>query len=190
MSRADQREQTKERIIDAAVEVFASQGFGAASTRVIAGRAGVTQGLVTYHFASKEALWRAAADRIFGRLTEAFPPTEAGDARDAGALIRAHVVFSARHPEVFHFMVDAGRHDDERLRWLIDTHLGPWFSALTGADASRQRAAHLYYAVVGAASLMFAVAPECRSLTGVDPTTEAAIGRHADLLVDLFAPAS
>lgn len=184
MSRAEQREQSRERIIDAAVEEFAAHGFEAAGTRAIAGRAGVTQGLVTYHFASKDELWRAAADRIFGRLNESVAPESTGP--DAG-FIRAYVEFSARHPEVFHFMVDAGRHDDARLRWLVDTHLAPRFAALTGSGLSAIRAAHLYYAVAGAASLMFAVAPECRALTGRDPETTAAVRAHADLLVELFA---
>lgn len=187
MTRAEQKEQSRERIIDAAVEEFADQGFRAASTRAIAARAGVTQGLVTYHFASKDELWRAAADRIFGRLDEGTPPGAVGSDE---AAIRAHVAFSARHPEVFHFMVDAGRHDDDRLRWLIDTHLERRFRAVAGSGGSTARAAHLYYAVVGAASLMFAVAPECRALTGRDPGSDAAIRAHADLLVAAFASSS
>lgn len=187
MTRAEQKEQSRERIIDAAVEEFADQGFRAASTRAIATRAGVTQGLVTYHFASKDELWRAAADRIFGRLDEIAPPGAAGSDE---AAIRAHVEFSARHPEVFHFMVDAGRHDDDRLRWLIDTHLERRFRSIVGSGRSTARAAHLYYAVVGAASLMFAVTPECRALTGRDPRSAAAIRAHADLLVDAFAETS
>ena len=184
MNRADQREQTRERILDAAVDVFAAQGFGAASTRAIAGQAGVTQGLVTYHFAAKDDLWRAAADRIFGRMAEAIPDAPS----NAAHAIRSHVEFSARHPEVFHFMVDAGRHDDDRLRWLVTTHLAPRFASLREAGLPSDRAAHLYYTLVGAASLMFAVAPECRELTGLDPATESAVEAHADLLSALFAP--
>ncbi len=185
MSRAEQREQSRERIIDAAVQEFADHGFEAAGTRAIATRAGVTQGLVTYHFPSKDELWRAAADRIFGRLDELAPPE--ADASDA-AIIRAHVEFSARYPEVFHFMVDAGRHDDDRLRWLIEEHLDRRFAVIAGSQRTKTQAAHLYYAVVGASSLMFAVAPECRALTGRDPASAAAVRAHADLLVDAFAP--
>ncbi|MDW3217141.1 MAG: helix-turn-helix domain-containing protein [Acidimicrobiales bacterium] len=185
MNRADQREQTRERILDAAVEEFAAHGFEAAGTRAIAARAEVTQGLVTYHFSSKDELWRAAADRIFGRMNELVPPEEG---RPGAAAIRDYVEFSARHPEVFHFMVDAGRRDDDRLRWLVDTHLETRFAALAGSGLGAAAAAHLYYAVVGAASLIFAVAPECRALTGRDPETAAEIRAHADLVVDLFVP--
>ncbi|MCL2464089.1 MAG: TetR family transcriptional regulator, partial [Micrococcales bacterium] len=48
------------RIRDAAIECFAEQGF-AASFRTIAQRAGVSPGLITHHFGSKQAL-RAACD--------------------------------------------------------------------------------------------------------------------------------
>ena len=67
-TRAQQREETRERIVEAAIECFAERGFRGASTREIARRAGTNQGLITYHFRSKDELWRAAADRIFGPL--------------------------------------------------------------------------------------------------------------------------
>ncbi len=166
--------------------------------RDIAARAGVTQGLVTYHFESKDALWRAAADRIFGQLGETLPDRPRRAPREdrlAGtrAAVRAYVHFAAAHPELFHFMVDAGRHDDDRMRWLVETHLEPRFSDIAGfggigAASGRDLAPHAYYALLGAGSLIFAVAPECRELTGVDPAHAAAIDRHADLMARLFVP--
>ena len=39
---------------------------------------------------------------------------------------------------------------------------------------------HAFYALAGAASLIFAVAPECRQLTGIDPMKKAAVERHAE----------
>jgi hypothetical protein len=42
--------------------------------------------------------------------------------------------------------------------------------------------------MAGAASLIFAVAPECRRLTGLDPETEAAIESHADFVARLLVP--
>ena len=133
MSRAEQREQTRERIVDAAVAAFAEHGFAASSTRDIAARAGVTQGLVTYHFPSKDELWRVAADKIFGLLEGQMPtpPESAGaesPAEGARAAISSYVQFAAQHPEMFDFMVDAGRNADDRMRWLVDTHLAGHFA--------------------------------------------------------------
>lgn len=46
------------RIRDAAIACFAERGVAQTSVRDIAGRAGVTPGLITHHFGSKEALRR------------------------------------------------------------------------------------------------------------------------------------
>jgi TetR/AcrR family transcriptional regulator len=199
MGRNEQRDETRGRIVDAAIEAFAEHGYRASSTRDIAGRAGVTQGLITYHFDSKDALWRAAADRIFGQLDVAMPagPTEMSDATRrevAREEIRAYVRFVAARPELFRFMVDAGTCDDERMSWLVQTHIArrfeeiARFAGVVFPGSASTMAPHLFYALAGAASLMFAVAPECIELTGVDPKTDAAVARHADLVADLFLP--
>jgi AcrR family transcriptional regulator len=197
MTRAEQREQTRARIVDAAVESFAELGFDASSTRDIARRAGVTQGLLTYYFSSKDELWRAAADQIFRGIDE-LPERPAAGARVdddmAREAIRGYVRFAARHPELFAFAVDASRRDDDRLRWLVETHLQSRYDAVAGlarrlyGDDGATLAPHLYYGLTGAASLMFALSAECRALTGVDPATEERIDRHADLVAQLLVP--
>jgi AcrR family transcriptional regulator len=178
------------------VHAFAEGGFDGTSTRDIARRASVTQGLITYHFASKDELWRRAVDAVFAGLDAAMPEGLGGpgtgdglpDARDARRILHVFVSFSARHPELFRIMVDAGRHDDERMRWIVDRHLRGRFEAfghLAGIEDAADLA-HVYYAVVGASSLISAVAPECRTLTGVDPLADESIRRHADLVADLL----
>ncbi len=146
MTRAEQREQTRARIVEAAVESFAELGFDASSTRDIASRAGVTQGLLTYHFSSKGDLWRAAADQIFNAfdLPERPAPSAGVDDDTAREAIRSYVRFAAHHPELFAFVVDASRRDDDRLRWLVETHLQVRYDAvaalaarLYGADRAR-----------------------------------------------------
>ncbi len=47
---------------------------------------------------------------------------------------------------------------------------------------------HAYYVMAGAASLIFAVAPECRRLTGLDPETEQAVDAHAEFVARLLVP--
>lgn len=188
-TRAQQREQTRARIVEAAIEAFADQGFDGSSTRDIAARADLSQGLLSYHYETKADLWRAAADRIFSDVATSLEtdldeqPPAAEVAREA---IRAFVRLNARRPELFHFMVDAGRHDDERMRYLVDTHLRRWFTTVASISDSDTEAAHLYYALAGASSLFFAVAPECRALTGVDPDDDVVVERHADYLARLF----
>ncbi len=62
---------TRERILTAALDLFSELSFDGATTREIAARAGVTQGLLNYHFSSKDELWRAAVDGLFAELGEA-----------------------------------------------------------------------------------------------------------------------
>jgi TetR/AcrR family transcriptional regulator, fatty acid metabolism regulator protein len=61
------REQLIECVIDAVVE----RGFQGASVGEVAQRAGVSKGVVTYHFAAKDDLIFAAVARIFDSITEA-----------------------------------------------------------------------------------------------------------------------
>jgi len=193
--REQQREETRDRIVAAAVECFAERGFRAASTREIATRAGTNQGLITYHFRSKDDLWKAAADRIFGLLRSAIaelaPTLEALDPRErAREGIRQFVRFAAVHPELFRFLLEEGKNDDERLQWLIDHHLRPLHDLLPafGDAADGPLRPHLRYILVGAGSVIFSVAPECRRLTGLDPTQPEAIETHANVLARLLVP--
>src|SRR5262249_26691775 len=52
------------RILDPAQALFADRGYGAASTREIAERAGIGKRMLFYYFASKEAVYRAVLDRV------------------------------------------------------------------------------------------------------------------------------
>ena len=198
-SRARQRDDTRNRIIEVAARAFAERGFRAASTREIAARARVTQGLITYHFRSKAALWKAAADQIFGRLRARFDLAEGalgpnegrGHAREA---IRQYVRFAAAHPELFRLMVEEGKRGDTRTRWLVDTHLKSLYGdfarlvARYAPEFDRALLPHAYYAMAGAGSLIFAVAPECRRLTGLDPADPPSVEAHAEFIARLLVP--
>jgi AcrR family transcriptional regulator len=197
--RAQQRAATRERIVEAALEAFAEKGFRGASTRDIALRAGTNQGLITYHFRSKDELWLAAVNRIFGllekRLFERLGSLSSREPRErAREGIREYVRFAAAHPELFRLMVDEGKNSEERMEWLVDTHLRPLYQAFARSGDARAAGVeeslmpHAYYVMAGAASLIFAVAPECRRLTGLDPETPEAVEAHADFVARLLVP--
>lgn len=61
---------TRDRILDAAEMLFAEEGLHAASVRQIAAAAGVPIGLITYHFATKDGLYRAVFDRRSPTIVE------------------------------------------------------------------------------------------------------------------------
>ena len=197
-SRAAQREETRNRIVVAAAKAFSELGFRAASTRDIAARAGVNQGLITYYFKSKQELWKAAAGRIFDQLQKVLEgPLEDVDAADRGTVarerIREYVRFVAAHPELFRLMVEEGKQSDARMRWLVDTHLKPFyegFQRLAGNNTAvdRKFLPHAFYALAGGASMIFAIRPECRRLTGLDPADESVIETHAEFMARLLVP--
>jgi AcrR family transcriptional regulator len=61
---------TAARILDAAEEVFAEQGFSGASTREMARRARVPFGAMHYHWGSKRQLFQAVCQRMIERTRE------------------------------------------------------------------------------------------------------------------------
>ena len=63
-SRARDAERTRAAILDAAEQLFAEQGYEAASLEAIGRRAGVSRGTPRYFFGAKEALYRAVLARV------------------------------------------------------------------------------------------------------------------------------
>ena len=85
-------EETRTRIMDAAVRLFSTRGFAAASVDDICAEAGISKGAFYHHFESKQALFLALLDswlqtidssveaskdktapETFMQMTEAFP---------------------------------------------------------------------------------------------------------------------
>jgi len=185
----------RDRILHAALDVFAERGFEGARTREIAARAGVNLGLLSYYFGDKDALWRESVALAFGELRAEVAAIDDSAAADERArleqLLRGIVRFLARRPAFMRLMNDESRRDGPRMRWLAQHHVKPAAAALW-AIAERARAngilpdvpaASLHYLVVGAAGLIFSQAPECRLLMGVDPADPAVAEAHADALV-------
>jgi AcrR family transcriptional regulator len=63
LTRREKQEQTRERLLGAAVRVFARRGYQQASVEEIAAEAGFTTGAVYSNFSGKEELFLALADR-------------------------------------------------------------------------------------------------------------------------------
>src|ERR1700676_5515630 len=57
-------DETRLRIIEAAIESFGEHGFDGASTRDIAARAGVKAPALQYYFENKEGVYRACAEHL------------------------------------------------------------------------------------------------------------------------------
>jgi len=64
-AKPSKRELTRRRVIDAAIECIYEDGFSAAHTNRIAAQAGVSWGVLQYHFGDKDGLLQAVLDHIF-----------------------------------------------------------------------------------------------------------------------------
>ena len=73
MSRKENQVQTRERLLDAGLEVFSRRGYYAASVDEIAAEAGFSKGAVYSNFSSKEDLFLALIDRRFTRDAREYP---------------------------------------------------------------------------------------------------------------------
>jgi AcrR family transcriptional regulator len=59
---------TRQAIVEATVALIGEVGWAGVTTRMVARRAGVTQGVIHYHFGSKDALLRAAVVTAFAGM--------------------------------------------------------------------------------------------------------------------------
>ena len=193
--------ETRQRVVEAALLEFADKGFGGATTRGIASRADVVLASLPYHFKTKEALWKAAADHIFGLFSEQFfRRIEGLDGVDAltraRLLLRDLVLFSSSHPELHRFLMQDGAEKTARLEWLAKRHVQPMFKlmqslfdelASTGYPVPGDRS-QFFYRMVGAAATGYAASAQVELVTGDDPFSKRSVEAHADAMVQLFFP--
>ena len=64
-------EANRARIIQAAMDEFAARGFKGASMDAIAARTHTTRALINYYFVSKEKLYIAVLEQVYGEIREA-----------------------------------------------------------------------------------------------------------------------
>lgn len=74
MKTPDSRQGTRDRILEAAGEAFASRGYEAVTVREICGKAGVNVAAINYHFKDKEGLYKAVVKRWQQAAYEKYPP--------------------------------------------------------------------------------------------------------------------
>jgi AcrR family transcriptional regulator len=97
--RSRRREDTRQRLYEAAVALVAEQGFSATTVDDIAERAGVAKGTVYYNFPSKTALFEELLRHGVGLLTADFRAAVAGKppGEAVAALVRAELEYIQRY---------------------------------------------------------------------------------------------
>lgn len=104
-------EDTRERILNAAIKVFAQKGYHAARMDDIVAEAGASKGGVYFHFPGKEQLFLALidafAEKLENRLKAAIAARQGGMARVEAALETGLAVFGEHRQLAKIFLVQA-----------------------------------------------------------------------------------
>lgn len=194
----ERTEVTRGKILDAATTLFSERGFEGVSLRDIEVAADVQRGLPAYHFKDKSSLWKAMADQTFERMYAAISPrleiiNDLSSHDKIALLIRFYVRFASQHPELSRLMSQEARHDNWRLRYLVDNHISANTNTMRDVvmgtlSLSDQEFMHWYYILVGAGATIFSNAPERDLLFGAPADNDAVVEKHADLLVTMLIP--
>ncbi|MEO1080249.1 MAG: TetR family transcriptional regulator [Pseudomonadota bacterium] len=196
----ERSEITRKRLLDVAVRLFSEKAYDAVTLREIETTAGVQRNLASYHFGDKKALWRAAATNIFDELQLFSEPRlellKDLAPRDRIALmLRTLVRFSSKRPELHRLMLQEGKADSWRLRWLTQNYVKPAKALLksmvqSDLDLNDREFVFWYYLYIGAGATMYTMAPEVYDVHGIDVTDPDVVEEHANMLVDFLVPAS
>ena len=192
---------TQQKLLDAAIEAFSENGFKGTSTRDIAERAGVHHPLITYHFKNKDRLWRAAADKVFRSVRKSLAGAVEDNMDDCpkarmASLIRAYVYYAKQQPAMHKVLIQEAHFPNERLDWLIETHLKPLFEATFVIIEDLQR---LGVAPAGNPRLLFnmirlssggllALGNELKASSDIDVESPETLDEIAEMIVTVFLP--
>jgi AcrR family transcriptional regulator len=183
---------TRERILDAAEQVFAEKGLGAAPVRDIAGRVGLNPASLYNHFAGKEELYEAVLERgltpVLEMLSDLMGGVRTRD-REEKAIDRVvlHFAESPNLAKLIHYETLAG---GERLARIA----GRWFEPVyqRGIEVLHaSRAAEVWtpeelpLLLLAFQNLIvgyFAMAPLVHQAFGFDPHSPEGIARQTAFL--------
>ncbi len=167
---AARRGDTRVRIQQVALELFAEQGYERTSLREIAERLGVTKAALYYHFKSKEDIVRSFTEDYFCRIDAliAWGREQPSGQRTAQELLDRYITIVMESGEVFRFLernqatihgTEDGKHRFTQFR----PRLAALVEVITGPDApprSRIRAAAAIFAVSTSCMFFMKDAPE------------------------------
>jgi AcrR family transcriptional regulator len=187
--------QTAERILDAAEEVFAEQGYAGTSLRDLAERVGLRIPSLYNHFPSKEALYTAVLERGAGPVLAAlsgFTPTVSGET-GSKEIIRRVMRLLARRPDlarlILHETLSGGQHLTPMLRhWIAPIFARAREMVERDPAAARWRPQQIPLLVLALCHIVvgyFAVAPLYKELDGQDLMTQEALARQTEFLCEV-----
>jgi AcrR family transcriptional regulator len=186
---------TREKLLRAALHVFAEKGFSGATTREIANRAEVFQPQIAYFFSSKLALWKEIVESVIplsNAMLDLLLEDRGQDSKTRIArLVRNYLTFAAQHPEWIGIVIRGGLTNDETSDWLITKYLRPRsekiYRAMTGrslaqAGAAEARVALSVLSILSGAIATFPQAAYAQGIAEVEVDSHAFLEDHIRLV--------
>ncbi len=175
MARQARSEVTRQKIVDAAADLFTARGYGATGLGDIIDRVGVTKGALYYHFDSKEALARAIVADGAATITRAFAgissaPASAFENMIHGVFVVADMLRSDKQARTALYLIRALGESSDAASTAYET----WRELLSAQTARAQAEGDLRDGVAPAAAAEFVLA----TVLGVDLLSSAASGGH------------
>jgi TetR/AcrR family transcriptional regulator len=201
---SERADQTRARILDAAVREFSEHGLAGARTEAIAQAAGVNKALLYYYFKSKDALYAAALESIAKRVRATSfavldAPVSAGERFVKAALdhfdrIHTNWQFQSMMQQE---MVRLHRGEEHAMTPLVESVFKPLAARLQevleegiasgeliAVDQSQIRSS-----AIGANVYYFLSAPLMRMVTGIDPLERSELEKRRQLTVEFLGQA-
>src|ERR1700688_1348711 len=190
---------TRGAVLDAAIAEFAEGGFEGASIRAIADRLGLQHPLITYHYRSKDILWRAAAEHAFAQIRSEWDISapEGSDLSPRARLRREYTTlfrYTVAFPEFHRFMRQETLTNNPRLKWVAEAVLAPLLERLLPQIIEAQKQGLLpavdptlfHYMMVSLTATLSEFGPEMQVTSGLsseDPKVVEAYWRLVDEMV-------
>ena len=112
---------TRQRILDVASELFATQGYDATSLREIADRMGFTKAALYYHFKSKDEILKALVEPAYELVSELIERLETATGLEDWADALTDVIAWFYDNLAFFRLFDRNRHSVELLSEFFST---------------------------------------------------------------------
>lgn len=194
------RQVDMDKILDISVKVFAGNGFDGAKLGDIAKQAGISNASISYHFESKDDLWRQSVTRLGEKLKSKFQEAslyfrDLEGLAELKAYTRQLVYFSAEHPEFYKIVFHEMCTKTDRAEWLVENIISPLHGLFDTKNSEvidgelvfmGVPAANLSSIILGATNAFFMHAFQIEKMYNVDPMQPEQIELHANWVIDLI----
>jgi TetR/AcrR family transcriptional regulator len=198
---SERADQTRTRILEAAVRQFAENGLAGARTEQIAEAAGVNKALLYYYFKGKEALYAAALEFVAlgvraTSMAVLDADTSAGERFVKSALahfdrIHTNAGFQSLMQQE---MIRLHRGEPNALTPLVETVFKPLMTrtsevleeGLASGELIAVDSSQISYSALGANVFYFLSAPMIRRVLGTDPLERNALELRRKLIVEFL----